>query len=278
MITHVVFRAWEGRRASVPGLRRVATDLNTSATAINLARLTILGLRSQPGGWSAEGTRSPASQPDELASVSDELAQLPELRRRDVGLGETSEAQQVDEVLGVPQVVVHPPVTPVVAERVSEVHVCTELPEIIGEPVPAVGGLEDDVGMFPRFEKRLFEGEKISVVDPFGRERVAGVIASHEHRATPVQIDSDILMLQFHIGPPPWWGRFRRPECKFTRNTATGEDLLRLCSLRSCHDTLRRTALGSLSCKDPSRGSEWKLLHLINRTNLEPLIFRCAYR
>ena len=139
MITHVVFRAWGGRRASVPGLRRVATDLNTSATAINLARLTILGLRSQPGGWSAEGTRSPASQPDELASVSDELAQLPELRRRDVGLGETSEAQQVDEVLGVSQVVLHPPVTPVVAERVSEVHVCTELPEIIGEPVVRVG-------------------------------------------------------------------------------------------------------------------------------------------
>jgi len=43
-IAHLVFRAWGGRRARTRGLRRVATDLDTRATAIDLARLAVLGL------------------------------------------------------------------------------------------------------------------------------------------------------------------------------------------------------------------------------------------
>ena len=55
-IAHLVFRAWGGRRARTRGLRRVATDLDTRATAINLARLAVLGLRSGPVGWSVAGS------------------------------------------------------------------------------------------------------------------------------------------------------------------------------------------------------------------------------
>ena len=55
-IAHLVFRAWGGRRARTRGLRRVATDLDTRAGAVNLARLAILGLRSEQGGWSIAGT------------------------------------------------------------------------------------------------------------------------------------------------------------------------------------------------------------------------------
>ena len=46
-IAHLVSRAWKGRRARTRGLKRVGTDLDTRAGAINLTRLAILDLRSQ---------------------------------------------------------------------------------------------------------------------------------------------------------------------------------------------------------------------------------------
>ncbi|MGA7835751.1 MAG: IS5/IS1182 family transposase, partial [Acidimicrobiales bacterium] len=55
-IAHFVVRAWGGRRARTRGLARVATDLDTRAGAINLARLAVLGLAFERGGWSIAGT------------------------------------------------------------------------------------------------------------------------------------------------------------------------------------------------------------------------------
>ncbi|MGH3733177.1 MAG: IS1182 family transposase [Acidimicrobiales bacterium] len=55
-IAHFVLRAWGGRRARTRGLKRVATDLDTRAAAINLARLAVLGLRSSEGGWAITAT------------------------------------------------------------------------------------------------------------------------------------------------------------------------------------------------------------------------------
>ena len=50
-IAHLVRRAWGGRRARTRGRDRVATDLDTRAGAINLARLATLGLGFGPNGW-----------------------------------------------------------------------------------------------------------------------------------------------------------------------------------------------------------------------------------
>jgi len=50
-IAHFVFRAWGGRRARTRGQRRVGTDVDTRAGALNLARLAVLGLHSTPTGW-----------------------------------------------------------------------------------------------------------------------------------------------------------------------------------------------------------------------------------
>lgn len=50
-IAHFVYRAWGGRRARTRGLRRVATDLDTRASAINLARLAVLGLLHDGTRW-----------------------------------------------------------------------------------------------------------------------------------------------------------------------------------------------------------------------------------
>ncbi len=50
-ISHFVRRAWGGRKARTRGRRRVATDLDTRAAALNWSRLAVLGLRRRPTGW-----------------------------------------------------------------------------------------------------------------------------------------------------------------------------------------------------------------------------------
>jgi hypothetical protein len=55
-ISHFVRRPWGGRKARTRGLKRVATDIDTRAGAINLARLAVLGLSFGPDGWRIAGT------------------------------------------------------------------------------------------------------------------------------------------------------------------------------------------------------------------------------
>ncbi len=50
-ISHFVRRAWGGRRARTRGLKRVSTDLDTRAAAVNWARLAVLGLAHRDGTW-----------------------------------------------------------------------------------------------------------------------------------------------------------------------------------------------------------------------------------
>jgi IS5 family transposase len=54
-IAHLVRRGWGGRRGRTRGLRRIATDLDTRASAINWARLATLGLHFGPAGWTIAG-------------------------------------------------------------------------------------------------------------------------------------------------------------------------------------------------------------------------------
>src|SRR5487761_2147231 len=54
-IAHLVRRGWGGRRARTRGLQRIATDLDTRASAINWARLATLGLSFGPTGWTLAG-------------------------------------------------------------------------------------------------------------------------------------------------------------------------------------------------------------------------------
>ncbi len=51
-ISHFVRRAWGGRKARTRGRKRVATDLDTRAAALNWARLAVLGLHRTATGWS----------------------------------------------------------------------------------------------------------------------------------------------------------------------------------------------------------------------------------
>lgn len=48
---HFTRRLWGGRKARCRGLRRIATDVDTRAGVLNLARMAVLGLRWEPNGW-----------------------------------------------------------------------------------------------------------------------------------------------------------------------------------------------------------------------------------
>jgi hypothetical protein len=50
-ISHFVRRAWGGRHARTRGLKRIATDLDTRAAAVNWARLAVLGIANRDGHW-----------------------------------------------------------------------------------------------------------------------------------------------------------------------------------------------------------------------------------
>jgi hypothetical protein len=50
-LAHFARRLWGGRKARCRGLARVATDVDTRAAAVNLARLAILGVDFSARGW-----------------------------------------------------------------------------------------------------------------------------------------------------------------------------------------------------------------------------------
>ena len=54
-IAHLMRRKHGGRRARVRGRLRVAADFSLLAAAVNFARLSTLGVRSAPGGWTVAG-------------------------------------------------------------------------------------------------------------------------------------------------------------------------------------------------------------------------------
>ena len=134
---------------------------------------------------------------DELGPVTDVLTELTLGWRGDPGLSQASQAQQVDQVGGVALVVLHPPVAPVVAERMGQVHGAPALLDHVGRPVPAVGGFEDHLGVLAGLGQLGRQGNRI-VVDPDRVERLSCPVAPHDHAAAPVQVDADILCLLFH--------------------------------------------------------------------------------
>jgi hypothetical protein len=51
-LAHFTRRLWGGRKARCRGLARIATDVDTRAAAVNLARLAVLGARFDGSTWS----------------------------------------------------------------------------------------------------------------------------------------------------------------------------------------------------------------------------------
>jgi hypothetical protein len=71
-----------------------------------------------------------------------------------------------------------------------QVHRGTRLGQRVRRPVPAVGALQHDLGRLtgPGHHR----GQPLPVVDdPDGLQRLAGLGRPHQHRTTPVQVDTD---------------------------------------------------------------------------------------
>ena len=139
------------------------------------------------------------AQVGELDPEADHLAELSGLGRGDPGLGEASETQKVGQVPGVALVVLHPPMAPVVAVRVGEMDLVAHLFEEIGGPVPAIGGLDDDVAAHRGGADLLGEMARF-VVDPDRVDLLPGLVHAVDDRPSAVQVDAHILLC--HRGLP----------------------------------------------------------------------------
>ena len=91
----------------------------------------------------------PGTKPDQLEPIADYLPGLPDLRRRYPRLRQPAEPEQVDEVVGIPLVVLHPAMPPIVPQRVSQMDPGAHLLEHIRRPVPSERRFQHDLRLRP---------------------------------------------------------------------------------------------------------------------------------
>ena len=109
-------------------------------------QIGVLGQDALAGQQRVHAVLDRGAQVHERRAVAQQIAQVTQLRRGDVRLGQQAGAQQVRERLGVDRVGLHPgggdrpgP------QRVREVHVKPGVLEQLREPFPAVGRLKRDM-------------------------------------------------------------------------------------------------------------------------------------
>src|SRR6202451_4447036 len=136
---------------------------------------------------------------------------------------------------------------PVVAERMSQMHDASAVCNDVSGPVPAVRRLYDHVGVLAGLRQLGGQGERV-IVDAHCLERLAGASTPHDHAASSMQIDADILLKLLHGSLLPFPGWFGDPKCaSHTWSRSTG-GLPRRLRLRatgfgddaSCHRTAPR--------------------------------------
>ena len=150
----------------------------------------VLGQDALAGQQRVHAVLDRGAHPGQHGAVAQQLAQVAQLGRGDVRLGQQPGAQQVRERLGVDRVGLHPRggdrLRP---QRVGEVHVVAGLLEQVGQPLPAVGRLERHVRPV-RVAEQL--PERVAVVDDPARERKLSVLVDdRDLRAPTVQVDAD---------------------------------------------------------------------------------------
>ena len=122
------------------------------------------------------------AQPDQLGPVPHQLPQLPGRRRRDPRLRQPTHPQQVGQIRGVADVVLHPPVLKRLhPQRMRQMHVRAGRLQRVDRPVPAVGGLQHHLGIRtgPGHHRR----QPVDVVDdPHRLQHLARLGRPHESR------------------------------------------------------------------------------------------------
>jgi hypothetical protein len=115
---------------------------------------------------------------------------------------------------------------------VGQVDLATELLEQVHGPVPAITGLEDDLGVLPGGHDRLLEGQRVVVVVADHIESLALGTAPDDHAPAAVQVDPDVFF-GLHLGPPSSWsGRFRNRQSVLTGSSTARADLDLLGTIR----------------------------------------------
>ena len=97
--------------------------------------------------------------------------------------------------------VVHPPMAPVVAQRMGQVHGGPALLDYVGRPVPAIGRFQDHFWVLTGLGQLGCQGDGV-VVDADRVECLTCLVAAHDHAASPMEVDADILLLLFHRESP----------------------------------------------------------------------------
>jgi hypothetical protein len=147
----------------------------------------------------------PGTQRDELGPVAHQLAELPLVRGRDVGLGQPTHPQQVRQIGGVTDVVLHPPIRePLHPQRVRQMHGGAGALQHIDRPVPAVSRFEHDFGVGAGLGQFQPQRDRV-VVDADPAQLLALRRHPHDHTAAAVQIDTDVLptvVVSVHRGLP----------------------------------------------------------------------------
>jgi hypothetical protein len=120
----------------------------------------------------------PGAKCHALGAVTDQLAQLPDLRRSDPRLRQPPHAQQIAQVAGVQLIVLHPPVGPALhTQRMGQVHVRAARGEHIGGPVPPVRCLEHHFGVGAGLLDRARQRDGVVVDADLFEDLTVGVLA-----------------------------------------------------------------------------------------------------
>jgi hypothetical protein len=156
------------------------------------------------------------AEPDQLVPVAGQLAQLPDLRRREPRLRQPAHPQQAGQVRGVPLIVLDPAVGERLdPQRMGQVHLRARFLEHVRGPVPAVGG----PGHHPRVLSGLGDlapQRGRAAGDPHGLQLAAVLGHPDDHAAPPVQVDPDdlpaVIRCIHRRASFAWW---RRMLCTF---------------------------------------------------------------
>jgi hypothetical protein len=162
----------------------------------------------------------PGAEPDQLQPVADDLAKLADLRWGNPRLGQPPEAKKINQIVGVPLVVLDPPVPPAVPQRMRQMDPSAHLLEDIRRPIPAESRLDHHLGLRARSRHRFGQGHG-AVLDADLAQNLASRVLPHDHRPPPVQVDSDVLSFHRGLLLASRGCCFRRPECVHARSLTT---------------------------------------------------------
>jgi hypothetical protein len=153
-------------------------------------QVAVIGQDALAGQQRVHAVLDRGAQVHKRRAVAEQIAQVAQLRRGGVRLGQQSGAQQVRERARVDRVGLHSGGGDRAGpEWVREVHVKAGVLEQLGGPFPAVGRLQRDMRVL-RIAEQLAD-RLAPCRDPFGQRQLAVLVDDRDLRAPAVQVDAD---------------------------------------------------------------------------------------